>query len=441
MTDIDVIFNIANNDDIVLRLRIIEQWRLSGLFLLVFLERSHESSLLGVGLESSVAELGGGVDELEVDVLQSSLLGVGQERLSQGQDSLLRSNAATLEHDEVLLDLSIVRESSHGVDGLVRQIVVGGGVVLNQLSVLHLESLTDSVDLLVDLSSMMVALLSSSGHGELDSAWMPSSNTGDLPQTLVSLPGQLLGVPSAGDALESVTLGDADDVDHLVSGKDSGDRNLLLEVVPGKVNLVSDGSSVQLDLHDVGLLLSATQDFHLCVDNNTDGGAVLLHLCQLLLDLLLSEIISPLGAGLSEGLLLGLRPVLVEPSLSLFSNMLSPDSLESSHTSWSLDVSNNTNADHWWSLDNGDGLDDFLLVDLGAGSVHLPDDVGHAGLVAHEGSQVDRLAWVILGESLDLASMPLGSLLGEKSLGSVTGCLELPVRHCVSCRSESSNIS
>merc|ERR1719342_1435552 len=96
MTDIDVIFNIANNDDIVLRLRIIEQWRLSGLFLLVFLERSHESSLLGVGLESSVAELGGGVDELEVDVLQSSLLGVGQERLSQGQDSLLRSNAATL---------------------------------------------------------------------------------------------------------------------------------------------------------------------------------------------------------------------------------------------------------------------------------------------------------------------------------------------------------
>merc|ERR1719410_277720 len=318
--------------------------------------------------------------------LRKSLLGVGQERLSQGQDSLLRSNAATLEHDEVLLDLSIVRESSHGVDGLVRQVVVGGGVVLHQLSILHLESLSNSVDLLVDLSSVMVALLSSSGHGELDPARMPGSNTGDLPQTLVCLPGQLLGVPSAGDALESVTLGDADDIDHLVSGKDSGDRNLLLEVIPGKVNLVSDGTSVQLDLHDVGLLLSATQDFHLCVDNNTDGGAVLLHLCQLLLDLLLTEIISPLGAGLSEGLLLGLRPVLVEPSLSLFSNVLSPDSLEGSHTSWSLDVSNNTDADHWWSLDNGDGLDDFLLVDLGAGSVHLPDDVGHAGLVAHEGS-------------------------------------------------------
>merc|ERR1719251_700234 len=84
----------------------------------------------------------------------------------------------------------------------------------------------------------------------------------------------------------------------------------------------SVSTSVQLDLHDVGLLLSATQDLHLGVDNNTDGGAVHLHLCQLLLDLLLTEIISPLGAGLSEGLLLGLRPVLVEPSLGLFSNVL-----------------------------------------------------------------------------------------------------------------------
>ena len=96
MTDIDVIFNIANNDDIVLRLRIIEQWRLSGLFLLVFLERSEEGSLLGMGLEPSVAKLGGGVDELEVDLLQRSLLGVSQQRFTEGQNSLLGSDGATL---------------------------------------------------------------------------------------------------------------------------------------------------------------------------------------------------------------------------------------------------------------------------------------------------------------------------------------------------------
>ena len=76
-----------------------------GLFLLVFLERSHESGLLGVGLEPSVTELGGRVDELEVDVLQGPLLGVGQQGLSQGQDSLLGSNATSLEDQSKLKSL------------------------------------------------------------------------------------------------------------------------------------------------------------------------------------------------------------------------------------------------------------------------------------------------------------------------------------------------
>ena len=54
-----------------------------------------------MGLESSVTELGGGVDELEVDLLQGPLLGVGQERLAKSQNSLLGSNAATLREYEV----------------------------------------------------------------------------------------------------------------------------------------------------------------------------------------------------------------------------------------------------------------------------------------------------------------------------------------------------
>ena len=49
-----------------------------------------------MGLESSVTELGGGVDELEVDLLQSSLLGVGQQTLTQGQGPFLGSDATTL---------------------------------------------------------------------------------------------------------------------------------------------------------------------------------------------------------------------------------------------------------------------------------------------------------------------------------------------------------
>ena len=149
---------------------------------------------------------------------------------------------------------------------------------LTNLSVLHLEPLPDPVDLLVDLSPVMVALLTGPGHGGLDPAGMPGSNTGHLPQALVGLPGQLLGVPPAGDALEPVTLGHSDDVHHLVLGEHSSHGNLLLEMVPGEVDLIGDGSSIELDLHDVSLLLSTPQDLHLGVDEDTDDSAVLLHL-------------------------------------------------------------------------------------------------------------------------------------------------------------------
>ena len=67
------------------------------LLLAVLLEGAHEGSLVLGGLEPSVAELGAGVDELEVDLLKSPLLGVGEERLPQGKSSLLGANAATLD--------------------------------------------------------------------------------------------------------------------------------------------------------------------------------------------------------------------------------------------------------------------------------------------------------------------------------------------------------
>ena len=69
---------------------------LVALLLAVLLEGSHEGGLVLGGLEPSVTELGAGVDELEADLLQGPLLGVGKERLPQSKGPLLWPNAATL---------------------------------------------------------------------------------------------------------------------------------------------------------------------------------------------------------------------------------------------------------------------------------------------------------------------------------------------------------
>ena len=106
------------------------------------------------------------------------------------------------------------------------------------------------------------------------------------------------------------------------------------------------------------------------------------HLVEILLNLLLAQVIGPLGAGLGERLLLGLGPVLVEPPLALLADVLRPDSLEGSHAAGSLNVADNADGDHWRSLDDGDCLDNLLLVVLGARTVHLTHNVGHASLCA-----------------------------------------------------------
>ena len=53
-----------------------------------------------------------------------------------------------------------------------------------------------------------------------------------------------------------------------------------------------------------------------------------------------------------------------------------------------------------WGLDDGDSLDNLLLVGLGSWTVKITDDGSHTSLVAHGGSKVDWLLWVILWEAV-----------------------------------------
>lgn len=64
------------------------------------------------------------------------------------------------------------------------------------LAILCMDALPNTIYLLVHLCAVVVTLLASSGNSEWDSAWMPSSNTSNFPQSLVRLPWQFLCVPA-----------------------------------------------------------------------------------------------------------------------------------------------------------------------------------------------------------------------------------------------------
>ena len=195
------------------------------------------------------------------------------------------------------------------VDVLVGDVVVGGRVVLDHGAVHGVVAFANSVDFLVDFSSVVVALLTGSGHRERHSTRMPGTDTGDLSQTLVCLSRQLLGVPTRGDTLIAFTLRHADAVDQFVLQEHVVDVHLFFQVLARPVDLLGDRAAVHLNLHDVRLFLTKTDFLHLGVSDHTHYRAVLLDSVQIFFDLLLARIVLPLLARSGVGSLLRFAPV------------------------------------------------------------------------------------------------------------------------------------
>ena len=86
--------------------------------------------------------------------------------------------------------------------------------------------------------------------------------------------GELLGSPTVGNTLETVTLCNGDDIDVFALFEDSGDLNGFLEKPASVVDLVGDGPSVHLDLHEMSLLLAQTYFSNLGVGKNADDSTV-----------------------------------------------------------------------------------------------------------------------------------------------------------------------
>lgn len=183
----------------------------------------------------------------------------------------------------------------------------------------------------------MVTLLTGTGNSPLDVGRMPGTDTGNLAETLVSLAGKLLGAPTGGDTGITVALGDGDDINHLVLLEDGVDRDGLLKETLAEGDLVGDGAAVDLDLHEVRLLLLEGRLADLGVGKDADDGAVLLDALELAGDGRAAVLRVLLGV-LGKGLLLALVPVLVEAALDLIAEMLSPDGRERAETAGSLNV-------------------------------------------------------------------------------------------------------
>jgi len=399
----------------------------------VLLERAHEVLLLLDGLEPTVTNLRSSIDKVDLDLLKILPLVVDQERLPQDDGPLPDTHAGAFDDDKVVLDLTVMGEVADGVDGLDGQVGLGGTVVLVGDTVLGLVAGADPVDLLVDLDPVVVTLLTTSGNGVGNPSRMPSTDTSDLPETPMGLPRELLGAPPGSHTLPTVTLGDTAAVQVLVHSEDVLDGDVLLEETDSEVDLLGDVTTVDLELDDVSLLLLKGEQLHLGVGDEPDHGAVLLDLGDVgvlsRLSVLGGGVVLPLVVVLGESLLFRRVEVLVVPPLGLLADVVGPDGLEGPQATGGLDVADDAHADHGGSLDDGDGLDDFLLVHLGAVSVDDPRDVGHTGLVADKPGEVTFLGLVVLGVGLDAAEMTAGPLPGEEPFGTVSGGFEFPVRH------------
>jgi hypothetical protein len=376
------------------------------LSLSILLESAHECLLLVGSLEATMAKLAAGIDELEVNLLGTTAASVWHAWLAESEHTLANTNGGALEDDEVLLDDTVVWESTHGVDGLDSWISIAATRVLSTSS-------TNTEDLLVHLSTMMVAALTSARNTEGNVGWMPGTNASNLTKTLVSLARKLLDSPTVGSTLKSTTFGCTNNVNVVEFIEDVADWDLFFKKSASELELIGNGASVDLNFHDVGLLLAKVELLNLGVGNDTDDLAVLGHASELVGLSLLAFLSGGTCEVLLESVLLAGTEVLVEATDARGGHVAGEDGSELAKTTRSGNVSDNANDDHWRGLDDSDRLNNLLLVGLGTSTFDLANDVSHTGLVTQESGQVRSISLVLTWEAAN-ASTVMGSALARK---------------------------
>lgn len=86
------------------------------------LERAQERGLLLECLEGSVSELGRCINKLELNLLQVSSARMHLKRLANRDHAFLRSRYRSLQDQEVVLHDTVMRESTHRCNSLLRDV-------------------------------------------------------------------------------------------------------------------------------------------------------------------------------------------------------------------------------------------------------------------------------------------------------------------------------
>lgn len=120
-----------------------------------------------------------------------------------------------------------------------------------------------------------------------------------------------------------MTLSNRNNIDHLILLEDITDLDRFFEQAAREINFLVDGATVDLDLHEMGLLLLKWSLADLGMSEDADDSAVLLNTLELEGDGL--ALASVLLGVFGKCLLLGFVPILVEATLNLVAEMLSPD--------------------------------------------------------------------------------------------------------------------
>lgn len=158
--------------------------------------------------------------------------------------------------------------------------------------------------------------LTCTSDGEHDFRRMPCTDTSDFAETLVSLARKLLGTPTVGNTLETVTFRNGNNIDHLILLEKTSNLDGLLKQSMCELDFVCNRATINLNLHQVCLLLAETGLANLGVGENTNNSAVFADALKLASGGLAAVLCVLLGIA-GKGLLLRAVPVLVEATLDL----------------------------------------------------------------------------------------------------------------------------